>query len=296
MQRQFRIYFLLILVLLGACTAQAATQMELITALGYKDSVKAPLILLGANLKSAGKNSGLTLHLSNVLVPGTELSTVTVGAELELWYMKPLVYYATIKSSAYVRQQADKLNQSYTIEGQGSFGSVTGSVTLGYVESHLSIFPWECEAVTNGIMEDIPYYFLEAGVAANVVHSWGLKWSQDVAFRTHVNENGYRLGLSTGPEIKLGPGALTLQGGFVLSATGIRPMGKLRFEIRDPYEGDKELRIEAITTSLGRNVPVYQGWYSLDRERWRFQALIRLEHPIEGKSNPTLYISVAPKF
>jgi glutamine synthetase adenylyltransferase len=73
-------------------------------------------------------------------------------------------------------------------------------------------------------------------------------------------------------------------------------MAQLRFLIRDPYEGSTELRISAASTSLGRDVPVYQGWYSHDADAWRLQALVRLEHPISGKPNPTVYFSVSPKF
>jgi hypothetical protein len=216
--------------------------------------------------------------------------------EAELWWMKPLVYYASLKGSTFLRQQADTLGRTATLVGQGSFGSVKGSVTLGYVERQMATFPWENEDATNGIAEDKPYYFLQTAMAANVVNDWGLKWSQDVTFRRHVAEPGYRLGITTGPEIRLGPGSLTLQGGFVLGVDRITPMTQLRFLIRDPYEGSTELRISAASTSLGRDVPVYQGWYTHDADSWRLQTLIRLEHPISGKPNPTVYFSISPKF
>lgn len=270
--------------------------MELLTALGYKDNISAPFVLLGANLRETGKGSSVMLHLSNVLTPNADQSTTTVGVEAELWRMQPLVYYASLKGSTFLRQQGDVLGRTATLVGQGSFGSVTGTVSLGYVERQMATFPWENEDAANGITEDQPYYYLQTAVAASVKHEWGLKWSQDVTFRRLVGESGYRLGISTGPEITLGPGALTVQGGFVFGLDSIRPMGQLRFTIRDPYEGKMELRISAATTSLGRDVPVYQGWYSYDADGWRLQSLVRLEHPIDGKPNPTFYLSVAPKF
>lgn len=274
----------------------AAPRMELLTALGYQDRIHSLCALIGANLKTTGKGYDAGFHLSSMLTPKAEESLVSIGLESELWWMQPFSYYASVKGSAFLQQQANNLGRRYSLEGQGVFGSIKGNVSLGYVERHLPTFPWENEDVANGVAEGEPYVYLQATMAASVAHEWGLKWSQDVTFRRHVGESGYRLGLSTGPEIRLGPGTLTTQGGFILGADRLRPMAQARFAIRDPFEGKTELCLSAATTSLGRDVPLYQGWYSLDQDKWRFQAMLRLEHPIHGKPEPTVYVSVQPKF
>lgn len=287
---------LLIVLVLASCPVQGTSRVELLTALGYKDSVAAPYALIGTNIKEVGKSYELGLHLSSVVTPKAEWSTVAVGVEGEMWKMQPFSYYASLKGSAFVRQQGDTLGRSASIEAQGVVGSMKGNATIGYVERHMFTFPWENEDIVNGIAEDKSYIYFQTAMAANVAHELGLKWSQDITFRRHIGESRYRLGISTGPEIKLGPGSLTTQGGFILGADRIKPMAQIRFTVRDPFEGRSELCISAATTSLGRDVPSYQGWYSLDQEKWRLQALLRLEHPMAGKPRPTVYFSIQPKF
>jgi hypothetical protein len=287
---------LVLVSLVSSGPAQAAPRMELLTALGYQDRLGSLCALIGATLKKTGKNYDVGLHLSSVLTPKAEESLVSIGLEGELWRVQPLSYYASVKGSAFLQQQADNLGRRFSLEAQGMFGSMKGNVTLGYVERRMATFPWENEDVINGIVEGKPYIYLQTTMAANVAHDWGLKWSQDATFRRHVGGAGYRLGISTGPEIRLGPGSLTTQGGFILGADRVRPMAQVRFAVRDPFEGKTELSLSAATTSLGRDVPLYQGWYSLDQDTWRFQALLRLEHPIDGKPAPTVYVAIQPKF
>mgnify|MGYP001114866146 FL=1 len=273
----------------------ATPRMELLAALGYQDKLQSPCALIGANLKHLGHNYEIGLHLSSVLTRQADDGLVSIGLEGELWRMQPLSYYASLQGSALLQQQGDKLGRRYVLKGHGVLGGMRGDVSVGYVERSIATFPWEHEDVGNGIIEGKPYVFLKATMSANVVHEWGLKWSQDVIFRRHVGESAYRLGLTTGPEIRLGPGSLTAQGGVVLGADRMRPMAQVRFAVRDPFEGKTELVLSAATTSVERDVPLYQAWYSLEHDRWRFQTLLRLEHPNDGKAAPTVYVSIQPK-
>ncbi|HHW11089.1 MAG TPA: hypothetical protein GXX29_14090 [Firmicutes bacterium] len=277
--------------------AAARSQVELLTGLGYKDSISTPFVRLGASIKTIGRNTDFGFHFSNVLCPKEEQSTVTMGLEGGIMKISPPVAYMSLRGSAYIRQQADVIGKTFTFDGKGNIGSFRGSLTIGYTERKVATFPWEDEDAINGVLEDKPYYYVKAGTAALVYRNWGLRWSQDVTFRRHIGENGYRLGLTTGPEFGIGMGLLSLRGGFVFGIDSLRPMAELVFSVADPYEETTELRISAATTSLGRDVPIYQAWYSLNGESVRFQALLRLEHPINGQAtNPTIYIAVQPKF
>lgn len=275
----------------------ARSQMELLTGLGYRDTLSTPFVRIGASIKAVGSNGDIGIQFSNVLCPQKEESTVTVGIEAGLMHVSPPATFFTIRGSAYVRQRADVTGRTITLEGKGNVGSFKGNFAIGYIERKVATFPWENEDAINGVLEDKPYYYVQVGTAAMVASQWGLRWSQDVTFRRHINESGYRLGLVTGPQITLGPGNITILGGVVLGADNIRPMGELRFVVVDPYEETTELRISVATTSLGRDVPVYQAMYSLNTTGGRLQALLRLEHPVDGTAtNPTIYLAIQPRF
>ena len=68
-----------------------------------------------------------------------------------------------------------------------------------------------------------------------------------------------------------------------MGADRMRPMAQVRFAVRDPFEGKTELVLSAATTSLERDVPLYQAWYSLDQDKWRFQTLLRLSTSVTAR-------------
>jgi hypothetical protein len=285
------------LALLASPQVLARSEMELLTGLGYRDTLSTPFVRLGASIKAVGRNGDVGIHFSNVLCPQKGESTVTVGVEAGFMHVAPPATFFSLRASAFMRQRADITGRTISLEGKGNIGSFKGNFAIGYIERKVATFPWENEDAINGVLEDTPYYYIQLGTAAMVASQWGLRWSQDVTFRRHLDESSYRLGLVTGPQIALGPGYITLLGGVVLGANNIRPMGELRFAVVDPYEETTELRISVATTSLRRDVPVYQAMYSLNTTGGRFQALLRLEHPINGTAtNPTIYLAIQPKF
>jgi len=274
----------------------ARSQFELLTGLGYKDNLSAPFVRIGAKITAQGRSTDVGFQISNVLCPDKDESTVTVGVDAGIWRSAMLSAFS-LRASVYLRQQADVLGRTFILDGSGNVGSFKGEFSVGFIDRKVATFPWENEDAINGVLEDKPYYYIQAGTAAMVSRDWGLRWSQNVTFRRHLGEVGYRLGLTTGPQITLGPGIVTVHGGFVLGIDSIRPVGELGFTVYDPYEETTELRISAATTSLGRDVPVYQAMYSLKTSAGRFQALLRLEHPINGTAtSPTIYFAIEPTF
>src|SRR5690606_37750763 len=114
-------------------------------------------------------------------------------------------------------------------------------------------------------------------------------------WRRGVDSSVSRLGLTTGPEVLLGPGNLAVQGGVLFAPHGIKPLAQVRYLFRPNLAG-LEFELTAATHSLDDDGPVLYGWLGLDGEDVGIGAALRLEEGQHGSVAPAVYFSLHPKF
>lgn len=295
---------LTVLCALASAPVQAAgNEVELLSGVGYTSKeANGPSLLLGAELTAYERQGSLFtginearvgLHASDEIAVDGSPGTLTLGLEGE-WIRTQgptsLIFFGKVLT----RHRGDEAARTLSLGGGGAAGRVSGQVRVDYVESSLSTFPWFQRDLDVVVAEE-PFYRISAGVSAAVLPDYGLKWSQDLRWRRGVDSSVSRLGLTTGPEMLLGPGNLAVQGGLLFAPQGIKPLAQVRYLIR-PNVAGFEFELTAATHSLDKDGPVLYGWFGVDGEDLGIGAALRLEEGSQGGVAPAVYFSLHPKF
>lgn len=281
----------------------AANEVELLSGVGYTSKeANGPSLLLGAELTAYERQGSLFtgiretrvgLHASDEIAVDGSPGTFTLGLEGE-WVRRQgptsLVFFGKVLT----RHRGDEAARTLSLGGGGAAGRVSGEVRLDYVERSLTTFPW-FQRDLDVVVAEVPFYRISAGVSAAVLPDYGLKWSQDMRWRREIDSSVSRLGLTTGPEVLLGPGNLAVQGGFLFAPQGIKPLAQVRYLVRPNVTGF-EFELTAATHSLDSDGPVLFGWFGLDGEDLGIGAALRLEEGHQGGVAPAIYFSLHPKF
>lgn len=290
--------------LLAAAPVHAASNgLELLSGVGYTSKGgNGPSLLLGAEITAYERlgsvftgmqETRVGLHASDVIAVDGSPGTFTLGLEGE-WTRTQGPTRLSLFGQLFTRHRGDEAARTLSVGGTGAAGRVTGKFRLDYVENALATFPW-FQKDLDGVVAEEPFYRISAGVSASVLPAYGLNWSQDMRWRREVDSSVSRLGLTTGPEVVLGPGNLAVQGGVLFAPEGIKPLAQVRYLIR-PNNAGLEFELTAATHSLDNSGPVLHGWFGLDGEELGIGAAIRLEEGSQGELAPAIYFSLHPKF
>lgn len=282
--------FALCAALVGASGASAA-DVDVFTGIGYRTDAHGPHLLIGGVISSGGIPEGsLAIRLSNVVAPEEGTSTVGVGLEGTWDRFKPPYYVMQLRGEVNVQQQGDDFSRSAWVYGEGVLGGVRGHIRTGMVEQRFTTFPWDQNGTAEGISEEDAYYHIEGGLAAVVLPSLGLRWSQDLAYQKRFDQDFSALSVSTGPEVLVGAGSLATQLGIVVSPGRLVPVARLRYEVRSA-DLRSVLRLAAETATLRHDSAAIVGTYTLAGEDVGVQAQVRMNRD----ERPTVYFSMQPK-
>lgn len=299
------------LVLIAAalfCTpaiAGAQAGIELLSGVGYHSTGAGPSFLLGAELATTSRTgnffsgyqeSRLALHLSDVFSLDGSASTYTVGVE-GTWQRRQGAVQLATEANVHFRYGASGWARSAGIGGGGATGRIRGSFRVDYVENADWVFPW-FQKDLNGVAprgEDKPFYRATANLSALVLPAYNLTWSQEIRWRRPVDERSGNLAMATGPEFRVGIGRLSTQAGVLLSPDGIKPIGQIRYDLREATSRIN-FQVTAATASLESDGPVVYGWLDFESEGLGFATAVRLEQSESGSLSPAVYFSIQPKF
>lgn len=285
--------------------AAAQTGVELLSGVGYHSTGTGPSFLLGAELATTSRTgnffsgyqeSRLALHLSDVFSFDGSASTYTVGVE-GTWERRQGPVQLATEANLHFRYGASGWARSFGLGGGGATGRVRGAFRLDYVESVDSVFPW-FQKDLNGVApqgEDKPFYRATANLSALILPAYNLTWSQEIRWRRAVDDRSGNLAMTTGPEFLVGVGRLAAQAGIMLSPDGIKPMGQIRYDLREPTSR-VNFQVTAATASLESDGPVVYGWLDFESEGLGFATAVRLERSASGSLSPAVYFSIQPKF
>lgn len=285
--------------------AGADAGIQLLSGVGYHNNGSNPSFLLGAELISTSRTGSfftgyqettLALHLSDVFSIDGDFSTYTVGLE-GAWQRRQGAMRLVTEADLHFRYGKSGWARSAGVGGSGATGRVAGAFRFDYIESAYSAFPW-FQKDLNGVAPgngDKPFYRVTASLSALVLPAYNLRWSQDIRWRRPVDNGGGTLGMTTGPEFYLGAGRLSTQAGVLLSSEGIRPLGQIRYDLRDS-EGRINFQLTGATASMEGDGPVLYGWLDFQGDGLGFATAVRLERSETGKLSPAVYFSIQPRF
>lgn len=279
--------------------------IQLLSGVGYHSNGQSPSVLIGAEYVATSRTGSfftgleetrLALHLSDVISVDAGSGTYTVGVEGG-WSRRQGGVQLGAEASLHYRHGDAGWARIAGIGARGVTGRVQGALRVDYVENAYSTFPWFLRDL-NGVAprdgED-SFYRATASLSALVLPAQHLTWSQEIRWRKPAAAGAGNLGMTTGPEFRLGNGKLATQAGILLKPGGIEPLGQVRYELQDP-DGRYSLLLAAATASVEGDGPVLYGWWEMDGDGIGIATAVRLERSHDGELNPAVYFSIQPKF
>ena len=283
----------------------AETGIQLLSGVGYHSTGSNPSFLLGAELVSTSRTGSffsgyqettMALHLSDVFSFDGDVSTYTLGVE-GAWQRRQGAVQLVTEANLHYRYGKTGWARTAGIGGSGANGPSGRRLPLRLRRKCLFGIPLVSKDL-NGVAPgngDKPFYRATASLSALVLPTYNLRWSQDIRWRRPVEAGGGTLGMTTGPEFSLGTGRLATQAGILLSSSGIRPLGQIRYDLKD-REGRINFQLTAATASMESDGPVVYGWLDFQGEGLGFATAVRLERSESGELSPAVYFSIQPKF